>query len=328
MARNLIVVVVVCHLRLLYSSSLMVARVILKGLVHLGFWAYLGYTLVSIFLLLGIVVAGAALGCWLVWKFVISDDGSVDVGVAQFVKWATRVIAATFIFQVAIVFMLINSVIMLHLHISGPNGNQTLDTPLVMGALASCLSICFLITSFKWNGPDSTITFGNSIYSANGNPWWTIGRANVRQNRAEFLSRAGMVASRGTLEQPKEIFWLVRLSCQRCGVHARLGKVNVQFLLKYLVFLTFIGLCCLMWCQFQSSYDLLFMLHGMISLTTGRVTRNQQDYYSTFHRTPNRKKFSKKEWENITQESTRHAVAELASSPKFTDWIIKHADRI
>ncbi|XP_028104082.1 uncharacterized protein LOC114303130 [Camellia sinensis] len=87
-----------------------------------------------------------------------------------------------------------------------------------MGALASCLSICFLITSFKWNGPDSTITFGNSIYSANGNPWWTIGRANVRQNRAEFLSRAGMVASRGTLEQPKEIFWLVRLSCQRYDI--------------------------------------------------------------------------------------------------------------
>ncbi|GMP98314.1 hypothetical protein CsSME_00046258 [Camellia sinensis var. sinensis] len=37
-------------------------------------------------------------------------------------------------------------------------------------------------------------------------------------------------------------------------------------------------------------------------------------------------KFSKKEWENFTEESTRHAVAELASSPKFTDWIIKHAD--
>ncbi|GMP98262.1 hypothetical protein CsSME_00046216 [Camellia sinensis var. sinensis] len=253
MARNLIVVVVVCHLRLLYSSSLMVARVILKGLVHLGFWAYLGYILVSIFLLLGIVVAGAALGSWLVWKFVISDGGSMDVGVAQFVKWATRVIAAKFIFQ------------------------RTLDTPLVMGALASCLSICFLITSFKWNGPDSTITFGNSIYSANGNPWRTIGRANVRQNRAEFLSRSGMVASQGTLwNNPR-----------------------------------------------RSSGWSDSPVKGMISLTTGRVTRNQQDYYSTFHRTPNRKKFSK-EWENITQESTRHAVAELASS----DWIIKHADRI
>ncbi|KAI7990843.1 hypothetical protein LOK49_LG12G02196 [Camellia lanceoleosa] len=179
---------------------------------------------VSIFVLLGILVAGAALGYWMVRKFVIAEDGSVDVGVAQFVKWAMRVIAATFIFQ------------------------STLDTPLAMGALASCLSICFLITSFKWNGPD----------------------------------RSGMVASRGTLwNSPR-----------------------------------------------RSSGWSDSPVKGMISPTTGRVTRNQQDYYSTFHRTPNRKKFSKKEWETFTQESTRHAMAELASSPKFTDWIIKHADRI
>ncbi|KAL7225750.1 hypothetical protein ACSBR1_021001 [Camellia fascicularis] len=212
---------------------------------------------VSIFVLLGIVVAGAAVGYWMVRKFVIAEDGSVDVGVAQFVKWAMRVIAATFILS-------------------------TLDTLLAMGALASCLSICFLITSFKWNGPDSTITFGNSIYSANGNPWRGRGQTNVRQNRAEFLSRSGMVASRGTLwNSPR----------RPSG-----------------------------WSDSP--------VKGMISLTTGRVTKNQQDYFSTFHRTPNRKKFSKKEWENFTQESTRHAVAELASFPKFTDWIIKHADRI
>ena len=80
---------------------------------------------------------------------------------------------------------------------------------------------------------------------------------------------------------------------------------------------------------FNSYFISLFLaVAGMISPTTGRVTRNQQDYYSTFHRTPNRKKFSKKEWENFTRESTRHGVAELASSTKFTDWIIKHADRI
>ncbi|KAF3653980.1 hypothetical protein FXO37_16708 [Capsicum annuum] len=52
------------------------------------------------------------------------------------------------------------------------------------------------------------------------------------------------------------------------------------------------------------------------------------EYYSTFHRTPNRKRFSQKEWEDFTQESTKEAVAELAASPEFTDWIIKHADRI
>ena len=53
-----------------------------------------------VFLLVGFVLAGAAFGYWLVGKFVVADDGSVDVGVAQFVKWALRVVAVTFIFQV------------------------------------------------------------------------------------------------------------------------------------------------------------------------------------------------------------------------------------
>ena len=53
-----------------------------------------------------------------------------------------------------------------------------------------------------------------------------------------------------------------------------------------------------------------------------------QDYYSTFHRTRNRKKFTKKEWDDFTNESTRQAMAGLAASPEFTDWIIEHADRI
>lgn len=35
----------------------------------------------------------------MVRKFIISKDGSVDDEVAQFVKWATRIIASTFIFQ-------------------------------------------------------------------------------------------------------------------------------------------------------------------------------------------------------------------------------------
>lgn len=37
-------------------------------------------------------------------KFVISEDGSVDVGVAQFVKWAMRIIGFTFILQVVYFF--------------------------------------------------------------------------------------------------------------------------------------------------------------------------------------------------------------------------------
>lgn len=55
---------------------------------------------VSLFLLVGIIIAGAALGYWIVRKFVVSEDGSVDAGIAQFMKWTMRVLAATLILQV------------------------------------------------------------------------------------------------------------------------------------------------------------------------------------------------------------------------------------
>lgn len=58
---------------------------------------------VAVFVLLGIILAGAALGYWIVRRFVISkEDGSVDAGVAQFVKWAMRIIGTSFILQVCI----------------------------------------------------------------------------------------------------------------------------------------------------------------------------------------------------------------------------------
>ncbi|WJX27072.1 hypothetical protein P8452_15929 [Trifolium repens] len=67
---------------------------------------------VALFLLLGIILAGVALGYRIVRRFVISkEDGSVDARVAQFVKWAMRVIGTTFILQ------------------------STIDTPLAIGVL-------------------------------------------------------------------------------------------------------------------------------------------------------------------------------------------------
>lgn len=63
-------------------------------------------------------------------------------------------------------------------------------------------------------------------------------------------------------------------------------------------------------------------------MTNTWSTGSQHDVYSTYHKIPNRKKFSKKEWEEFTEESTRQSVAELASSPEFTDWVIKNASKI
>ncbi|KAK3003900.1 hypothetical protein RJ639_018850 [Escallonia herrerae] len=115
---------------------------------------------VSALLLVGIIIVGGALGYWLVRKFVISEDGSVHSGIAGFVKWAMRLVAVTFIFQ------------------------STLDTPLAIAAVASCLAICLSITSIR-----------NPV----GNSWASGGRTTGKSGRTEFLSRSGKKGSQGTL---------------------------------------------------------------------------------------------------------------------------------
>jgi len=54
-----------------------------------------------------IVFTGAGFGYWMVRRFILSKDGSVDAGIAQFVKWAMRVVATLFIMQVWFLFSLI-----------------------------------------------------------------------------------------------------------------------------------------------------------------------------------------------------------------------------
>lgn len=209
---------------------------------------------VSVFVLLGIVLAGAALGFWIVRKFVISDDGSVDVGVAQFVKWAMRVVASAFIFQ------------------------STLDTPLALGALGLSFVICLLVTSFRLGDPE------DYMISGYGSLWGNEGRKMKRRNRAEFRSRSRKSVGSSEREWGSPI---------------------------------------------KSSFPWSDSpVKGLISPPNGRVNKTEQDYYSTFHKTPNRKKITKREWEKFTKESTKQALGELASLPEFTDWVIKNSNRI
>ncbi|XP_021888738.1 uncharacterized protein LOC110807792 [Carica papaya] len=203
---------------------------------------------VAIFALVGIVLAGAALGYWIVRKFVISKDGNVDASVSQFVKWAMRVIATTFILQ------------------------GTLDTPLAVGTLISCFTISFLITSARRRCQL------HQSYSKKKSPK----QSTSRNGHAEFLSRPLKMSPRSD-----------------------------------------------MWNSSRSSpawYN--SPVRGVVSPSVGKGAVSPYDYYSTFHKTPNRKRFTKEDWEDFTQESTREAVAGLVTSPEFTDWIIEHADRI
>lgn len=53
-----------------------------------------------------------------------------------------------------------------------------------------------------------------------------------------------------------------------------------------------------------------------------------ETYYSTFHNTPEPRKFSEDEWESFTRESTKKALEELVASADFSKWAVANAERI
>ena len=63
------------------------------------------YFQVAIFVIVGIALMGAWLGYWGVRKMVLSEDGTIDVGTAQFVKWAIRIVASIMVLQVGCGFL-------------------------------------------------------------------------------------------------------------------------------------------------------------------------------------------------------------------------------
>lgn len=211
---------------------------------------------VSVFLLVGIVLAGAALGHWIVRKYILSEDGSVDMGVAQFVRWAMRFTAAVFISQ------------------------STLDA--LLGLVALCISvlICYLITSRKWRSPVKQ----HHTHLKTGTLWTQKARqASAGRRNAEFLS-------------PPTRKDLVRNVRQRSnGAYA---------------------------------YSNSPLKAPMLSMANTKPANEDEVYYSTFHKTPAPRRFSKQEWEDFTRESTREALQEWAASPEVSRWIADNANQI
>ncbi|BAT84972.1 hypothetical protein LR48_Vigan03g197000 [Vigna angularis] len=217
------------------------------------------YNPVAIFVILGIILAGAALGYWIVRRFVISkEDGSVDAGVAQFVKWAMRIIGTTFILQ------------------------SSLDPLLAIGALLSCGIVCKLFSATKWL---------HGWYETSGYDDYSLQWVKGRRGRAEFLSKSTPKGKHWS--SPKRKMWGSPRSLARTDSPVR-GVVTPS--------------------------------SGISSQSPG--THMGKDYYSTFHKTRNRKKFTKEEWDEFTRESTKQALAGWAASPEVVDWMVEHADRI
>ncbi|KAK9071024.1 hypothetical protein SSX86_009592 [Deinandra increscens subsp. villosa] len=60
------------------------------------------YSPVAALLLVFVVLCGAWLGFWAVRKLVLTEDGSIDTGVAQFVAWSIRIVASSLILQCSV----------------------------------------------------------------------------------------------------------------------------------------------------------------------------------------------------------------------------------
>ncbi|CAM8877071.1 unnamed protein product [Rhodiola kirilowii] len=61
---------------------------------------------------------------------------------------------------------------------------------------------------------------------------------------------------------------------------------------------------------------------------TGSTPSESDTFISSFHSTPERKKYSKEEWNQLTRYSTKKALEELVSSPDFSKWAVANAERI
>jgi len=209
---------------------------------------------VSIFLLVAIVLTGAGFGYWMVRRFIISKDGSVDAGIAQFVKWAMRVVAIFFVMQ------------------------STLDPIIASAALAASWWVCSVLTANKALKPMALKQKQSKVSS---NPRFTQVSPNTRQ--VQFLSpssRAGI--GRGTSTS----------SATQYG-----------------------------WNNLANG--------GLVPSTlTRRVAPTQdEDYYSTFHNIEPRK-YSKREWEDFTEEWTRNELMKHTATPEFAQWAADNAHRL
>ncbi|KAF8396312.1 hypothetical protein HHK36_017927 [Tetracentron sinense] len=299
---------------------------------------------VSIFVLVGLILAGAAVGYWTVRKFVILEDGSVDVGIVQFVKWAMCIIATTFIFQVCCSLSsscwlghtytaLLDCIEERNVGILFPEAQGDFTRWCQLGGLRTFVTlhgtfglIGFMLRQFKLAQsvqlrPYNAIAFSAPIavfVSSTLDIPLAMAALTSCWGICFFITSKWQGSSKHRSLPGNGKLWLPRArqvsaNHNRAEFLSRSAKTSSQ---------------STGWNNPKSSFALFDSpIKGMVLSSPSKGT-HRQDYYSTFHKTPTRKRFSKKGWEDFTRESTREAMSELASSPEFTDWIIEHADKI
>nr|GMC64064.1 Nuclear envelope integral membrane protein [Ipomoea batatas] len=194
------------------------------------------YNPLAIFLLLFLVIAGAWLGFWVVRKLVLTDDGSIDIGVSHFIAWAIRIVASTMILQ------------------------EYLD--ILLAAEALVCGIFGLINIEK----NFHLKFIRLIYKKS---------SRMIGNICEILLDLFTPTYKESYPRPPS--------------NGTIPRFNQQ---------------------------------------SPKPLSDSDTFYSSYHKTPERRKISKEDLEKLTQQTTKRAMEELVASPDFSRWAVAHADRI
>ncbi|MCO5569569.1 hypothetical protein L7F22_023284 [Adiantum nelumboides] len=262
------------------------------------------YNPVAIFLVLGIGLMGSWLGYWGVHKMVLLEDGSVDSGTAQFVKWAIYVIGSAMILQ------------------------SSHDPILAFLALLTSWAVCWIVKKVNLqvvvDTRDLTMSFWQEQFFHRNLYKFQSKRADYHQlSKTEFLPKddtAFLTSKRGSLNQASPL---------------ASSLLSADLLLPVLA-LKFFYLLQQANCWNAESKG-VFPDYGDAQLqnnsqgstvpsSNGNIT--EQDFFSTFHRTPTKRGMSQREWSQVTKQHTKMAMQELAASPKFVDWFAKNAERV
>jgi len=286
---------------LLYGSIVGLGSVILSylsGLVHsmlqeLGFGEEM-FNPVAVFLLVCVILTGAWLGYWGVRKLVLSEDGSVDIGTAQFVAWAIRIVASVMILQSSYDSLL--AVLMLTVGV-------------IFTSAARHMQVKF------WHSRPWGLFLRSKQHTSK-----RAKSSSPNHSHAEFFRRFPKEDAELLRSQGRTLKW--------SPYSSRMAGSPVTAPQRTASPSSWMPGLSLAAAKKTPSPSSRVYEPSLVHTPSSNSKIDEQDYYSTFHKTPERKHFSKEEWETFTKDSTRKALRELVSTPEFTEWAVDNADRI
>ncbi|KAH9616052.1 hypothetical protein KSS87_005153, partial [Heliosperma pusillum] len=215
------------------------------------------YNPLVMFLMVFISLGGAWLGFWVVRKLILTEDGSIDATISQFVAWSIRIMGAVMILQCS------------------------LDPLLAAEALVSAICLSSILRRATWP------RLLRRLYRK-----FRRGRGNILQKSSNYDSSP----SEGTRFEHIDKF----------QNSPKLRSPTSQFKSR------------------PTTYSPVTDLDKKFPPPLSE----SDPFYSTYHKTPERRKYSDEEWKSFTKECTKRELENLVSSPEFGRWAVAHAERI